>query len=150
PTISKIKIDNIDSQTIPQLFLEQFYKVYTNAIPVLPDQDTPKKDPIFDHALIFITDEDIFKVLGKLPLKINNSPDFIPLYLLNQCAVSLAAPIGIILRRSFLIGKVPNLWKCSIVKPVPKSTSTEINDFRPISLTYSVSKIAEKCILIEI
>ena len=46
-------------------------------------------------------------------------------------------------------GDIPTIWKTSIIKPVlkPNKKSTELNSYRPISLTSNSSKIMEKMIV---
>lgn len=139
-----------DSSEIAEMFLGHFSNIYSNAIPAQIVDIPDNLDPVFDHALIFLTNNKVFELLDNLPLKINSSPDKIPYYFLKKCSVSLAYPVGIILRKSFLLNLVPDIWKTAIIKPIPKAKSTNINDYRPISLTCSLSKIAEKCILSEV
>src|SRR6267154_314074 len=46
-------------------------------------------------------------------------------------------------------GDIPTIWKTSIIKPVlkPNKKSSELNSYRPISLTSNSSKIMEKMIV---
>ena len=42
---------------------------------------------------------------------------------------------------------IPDLWRTAIVRPIPKYKSSNIDQFRPISLTATCSKIIEKVIM---
>ena len=57
----------------------------------------------------------------------------------------LAPAITKVLNQSFPESKVPSIWKQADVPPVPKGTSIEDfkKDLRPISLTSTLSKVAE-------
>ena len=72
-------------------------------------------------------------------------PDDLPNWLLKEYADILAAPIAEILNTSFSEYKVPRAWKIADVPPLPNpSTIDDINkDLRPISLTSTLSKVAE-------
>ena len=72
-------------------------------------------------------------------------PDDLPNWLLKEYADILAAPIAEILNTSFSECKVPRAWKIADVPPLPNpSTIDDINkDLRPISLTSTLSKVAE-------
>ena len=45
---------------------------------------------------------------------------------------------------------IPDFWRTAIVRPIPKSKSSTIDQFRPISLTATSSKIIEKVIMQEL
>ncbi len=65
-----------------------------------------------------------------------NSPVIIKNFLIN------------FINTSWSTGKIPNNLKHSIIKPIlkPNKTKTDLNSYRPISLTSSISKIMEKMI----
>jgi hypothetical protein len=59
-------------------------------------------------------------------------------------SLSLARPIGLIIRNSFLSGTVPDIWKKAVLTPIPKiPCPVDISHYRPIASTCVVSKIAE-------
>lgn len=90
---------------------------------------------------------EVFHLLSKLPNKFNNSPDGIPFALLKKCSASLSYPVAHFLNFSFMSGDVPELWKTSFVVPIhKKGPPSSVNNYRPISLTSSISKIAEKIV----
>ncbi|KAL9970105.1 hypothetical protein ACROYT_G022428 [Oculina patagonica] len=76
-------------------------------------------------------------------------PDDLPNWVLREFADILAAPIADILNTSFSECKVPRVWKIANVSPLPKApTVCDFNkDLRPISLTSTLSKIAESFVI---
>ena len=76
-------------------------------------------------------------------------PDNIPNRIFRDFADILAYPVSVLLNSSFQDQKLPEMWKLANVTPVPKSKPvTDINQhLRPISLTCSLSKLAEELII---
>ena len=72
-------------------------------------------------------------------------------WVLREFADILAAPVADILNSSFSKCKVPRAWKIADVPPLPKApTVNDINkDLRPISLTSTLSKVAESFVIDE-
>ncbi|EGT44568.1 hypothetical protein CAEBREN_17288 [Caenorhabditis brenneri] len=84
-------------------------------------------------------------LLFKLHPKINSSPDGIPFYVLKKLATSIALPLSIIFHESLETGSIPDLWKTATIRPIfKKGSKAEPVNYRPISLTSSVSKVIEK------
>jgi len=74
--------------------------------------------------------------------------DGIPAWLLRSCSYELADIVAHILNCSFSTGRVPSYWLNALVTPVPKvSASIVFSDFRPISVTPHLNRIAEKVIV---
>ena len=71
--------------------------------------------------------------------------DGIPNWLLKEFADVLSYPVTSVLNRSFAEQRLPTRWKDADVIPVPKKKPVNDikNQLRPISLTPSISKIAE-------
>lgn len=87
---------------------------------------------------------DVYKILLNLDSKTNTSPDKISNIFLKNCAISLTFPINYIFNYSIMTGTVPNIWKKSIVTPLHKKDSrSNASNYRPISLTCSLSKVME-------
>ena len=103
---------------------------------------------------MFLTDALVFQELEHFKPKNNTTPDIAPSIVLKKCALSLARPIAILLRFSFYSGSVPNHWKKSLVLPLYKSGSnqskSELENYRPISLTSDLAKLADKLVFTEI
>ena len=66
---------------------------------------------------------------------------------LKKHATTLTGTITKIINISFREGKFPKDWKSAIVVPVHKSgDTTDVNNYRPISVLPVMSKISEKCV----
>ena len=72
-----------------------------------------------------------------------------PNWVLKEYADILAAPIANILNTSFSGVSVPHVWKLADIPPLPKAPviSDFNNGLRPISLTSTMSKIAESFVI---
>ncbi|GMS92829.1 hypothetical protein PENTCL1PPCAC_15004, partial [Pristionchus entomophagus] len=106
------------------------------------------------HILPFdlpsITSAQILIAIRSLAPKCNFSPDGIPNIFYSKCKFSIVSPLLIIFNKSLLTNTIPSIWKQAIVKPIPKTASNSINNFRPISLTCSITEIFEKILIYEI
>jgi len=70
------------------------------------------------------------------------------LYLCCLCSVELAEDTVRVINFSFRSGRVPEQWLHAVVTPVPKiSQPLQLADFRPVSVTPILSRIAEKLIV---
>ena len=77
----------------------------------------------------------------------NTSPgcDNLPAWLFKKCSVKLADVVANLINLSFHTGKVYSNWRMALVTPVPKvATPITMSEFRPISVTPILSRIAEK------
>ena len=74
--------------------------------------------------------------------------DALPSWLFSKCSYELAGIIAYIFDYSFSNGVVPGQWKRSVITPVPKvSRPMSISQFRPISVTPILSRLAEKLVV---
>ena len=77
----------------------------------------------------------------------STGPDGISGCILKNCAYNLAKPLTILFDLSFSMGQLPNDWKIANVVPIhKKSDKSDVNNYRPISLTSLVVKVMEICI----
>ena len=66
---------------------------------------------------------------------------------LKKCALSLAYPLSILFNISFSTGQIPTDWKsANVVLVHKKGDKTNVENYRPISLTSLVMKVMEKII----
>jgi hypothetical protein len=94
----------------------------------------------FDHFFIY-------EKLTKIKSAINTTPDKIPYILLKRCASPLASAVTQIFSYSMMTGTIPKIWKEAIVRPIHKKGCTDsVNNYRPIALTCSLSKIMERIV----
>lgn len=117
---------------------------FLKAISMIPQTFTPdNKLDSFDN----VTDLEILKILKSLKPKKSTGWDEIPPFLLKASAHSLYKPLTKLVNFSLQEGVFPDLLKFSIVKPLRKNPkSTSIDNFRPISLLTSISKIFERVV----
>ena len=153
-TISKIIKDGIEI-TDPKYIAEEFNYFFNsvgNSLSAnLPPSD---RDPLSylernDHSLFLapVTDDEISKII--LGLK-NKKSD------LHSCSVPLLKKISLyispilskIINLSFQTGVFPNCLKHACITPIFKDgNKKEVNNYRPISILPTYSKIIEKAIL---
>jgi len=74
--------------------------------------------------------------------------DALPSWLFSKCSYELAGIIAYIFDYSFSNGVVPGQWKRSVITPVLKvSRPMSISQFKPISVTPILSRLAEKLVV---
>ena len=106
------------------------------------------KLPECPPAELIIDTEDVFSTLCHISTKKAVGPDAIPNTVLKECADILAGPVSAIINSSIRQGVVPTQWKIARISPLPKTTPprTVEDDIRPIAVTNTLSKIAERFI----
>ena len=145
-----IDIENLEqlseqelANKINEAFLDPL-SVYKLSSPLLP-LELEVNNPEF----LVVTEETVYSYLSKLNPAKTCGPDEISNWLLRDYAAILAFPISTILNASFKQQRLPTMWKLANVLPIPKSKTVQIleKDLRPISLTPSISKVAEECVV---
>jgi hypothetical protein len=95
----------------------------------------------------FFTEQDVFSCLTTLDTNSSAGPDGIHPQLLKHCALSLSKPLFLIFCSSLRSGVFPSQWKDAHVIPLHKGGSASApENYRPISLLSSLSKVFEKII----
>ena len=96
-----------------------------------------------------MTEYDVYKKLSHLNAAKAGGPDGVPNWILREYAELLAYPVATILNASFKEQKLPRAWKLADVTFLPRTKPVkEIKkQLRPISLTPSISKIAEEFVV---
>ena len=156
-TIEYLKIDNIDfydSKAISEEFAKHFSsvgKTYAQKIPKSNKdielylkliQDNPKT-----MYMTPTTKHEIEKLINGLENKTSSGHDHISNILLKKLKYSLLTPLEIIFNASISEGVFPHLMKKADVIPLHKSkVRYDVNNYRPISLLSTLSKILEKII----
>ena len=102
-----------------------------------------------DDDPIAVTEQSVARKLREVSTSRMSGPDDIPIWVLKEYSDSLVVPIPDILNASFSEVSVPRVWKLADVPPPPKAPIVfDFNkDLRPISLTSTMSKIAESFVI---
>ena len=134
------------NQSLPDI-LNNFFISCSDNIPALQDSvlDNLRSNLEVVPEEFIVSELSVFNSLSKLRVNKSTGPDNLPNSLLKSIADLIAAPVCCIINSSIRCGKVPSQWKLSRVTPLPKiypPVSVE-NDIRPISITSSLSKVAE-------
>ena len=91
-----------------------------------------------------------YKIEAKLRTMCSTASGFddLPCWLFKECSYELAGIVTTIANKSFQSGVVPSEWLTALVTPVPKKACPEsFADYRPISVTPIISRLAEKLVV---
>ena len=120
-------------------FFEQFSAPSLYNIHIEYSNDS-EFDIDFDHRRVR-------KLLSRINTNKAQGPDGIHGMILKRCAVGLAYPLSFLFKLSYNTGHLPTEWKLANVVPVHKKGSkSNVENYRPISLTCLVSKIFERLV----
>ena len=157
--IEKIIVDgrSIDTPTeICNSFNDFFSEIGHSTAASIPNTDTdfqtylkPATLPTFNFHLI--DNVEIDKIISSLKSKHSTGQDNISTILIKSLKPELIAPITLIVNQMLTTSIFPNSLKIAKVKPLYKKGDANSRDnYRPISLLPSISKILEKIILIQL
>ena len=94
-----------------------------------------------------INEEDVLKIIRKLKPKSSYGHDGVSTILLNFIANDIVSILTIIINQSLFNGIFPEKLKIAKIKPIYKKDNPHIPDnYRPISLLPSISKVFEKVV----
>jgi len=80
--------------------------------------------------------------------KTSPGSDNLPAWVFRSCSYELAGIVSHIFNSTFSTGTIPSSWLTAIVTPVPKvSKPVAFADYRPISVTPILSRLAEKIVV---
>ena len=92
-------------------------------------------------------EEEIERIIRKLPNKKSSGHDNIDNVLLKELSPGLFSVLTLVFNESLQEGKFPEIFKLAEVVPLHKGkTTTVIDNYRPISLLCTISKILEKIV----
>jgi hypothetical protein len=104
---------------------------------ISPTQNTMYLSPVNIH--------EVHKILKNLKTKHSYGFYKLPPHLIKECAYQLAFPYTILINQSFEQGVFPTLLKQTVIKPVhKKQNKSDPNNYRPIALLSTSSKIYER------
>ena len=132
-----------------------FNTYFTNIGPSLASNIKTNTDKTFDYflgrprALKFtfnqITETDVIKIIDGLPSKNSSGIDDISPNLLKSIKHEISKPITLIINQCFQKGIFPAKLKIAKVVPIYKcNVETALNNYRPISVLPSLSKVFER------
>ena len=91
---------------------------------------------------------DILAACLGMKRKSNRTPEGIPTIFLANVISSLLHPLTVIFNLSLTSGTTPSQWKLAFVIPVfKKGDRRKVGNYRPISLTSSISRLFEAVLL---
>ena len=128
------------------LFNDFFASVFTvdnGSVPIFPE----KACKSFCENIV-TTPAKVRQFLKNTAPKLSAGPDNIPSIMVKKLGDQLAEPLSTMYNLSFYGGKCPKLWKMANVTPIfkKKGKRSNIEDYRPVSLTCVFSRIAEKIV----
>ena len=153
--IECLKIDNLQRYS-PQEITKGFCdhsanvgKAYAEKLPpssVLVETYIEQIDQSNKSMFMYPTDtEEIKSLIRLLPCKNSSGFDDISNTLLKRICDSISLPLNIIFNKSLLSGTFPELMKRADISPLFKSKlENDPNNYRPISLLLTISKVLEK------
>jgi hypothetical protein len=110
---------------------------------------TPNTYPTFTFDLV--NSSEIDKIISSLKSKHSTGQDNISTVLIKSLKDELIAPITLIANQMLTTSVFPNPLKIAKVKPLYKKGDRQLcNNYRPISLLPSISKILEKVMLLQL
>ena len=132
-------------QNIAQQMNAYFSSVFTKEQrDYLPLLNTVVNDQL---CSIQCTVTEVEKYLKALNVHKSPGPDLISTHVLKECAQELAIPLCVLFNKSFTSGLLPVDWKIANITPIHKKGSKHKKEnYRQISLTSIISKVAEKII----
>ena len=155
--IDKLKVENTELLRSEDI-ANEFGRYYSNIGRVLKEKVNPSKQSINDYInkiecnkktlyLKPTSSVEIEKLIMNLKNKTSTGFDEISNIMLKWLCPSISHPLSIVFNKSLLEVKFPDLMKLSDVIPLYKSKERYFcNNYHPISLLLTISKILEKVI----
>jgi len=110
----------------------------------------PTNNPLrtdMEISQIQLSIDDVRKHLTGLDTSKACGPDGISAHLLKECSQQIAPSLCGIFNQSLSSDQIPKEWKSADITPIHKKDSKELaENYRPISLLLTVSKVLERCV----
>ena len=143
-----------DSKGITSTLCDHFANIgekYSNKIPTDIHKTNEYINQIPNHNQTMFLEPTNQQEIRTLILSLTNKPssghDNISNILLKRLTNCILVPLEIIFNKSIIEGKFPDRMKLADIIPLHKSKSTQdCNNYRPISLLITISKLLEKII----
>lgn len=119
-----------------------FINFRRNMMSIIPNSQSKLDNSFF---MFDITQDEIVQVVKSLKTNTSWGHDEIPMKVIKASIDFIIEPLTFIINRSFTEGIFPDNLKITIVKPLHKKGSKDdLNNYRPISILSSFSKVFEK------
>ena len=126
-----------------ELFNTFFYKQFSEASTYEIEID----HSLSPNFVIDFNQSRVFEILQNINSSKAMGPDKINGRVLKSCAQSLCKPLSILFTKCYYSGNLPPEWKSAIVVPVhKKGKKSDVENYRPISLTCLIVKVMERII----
>ena len=129
---------------------EEFNKFFTSVFTKEEQNTKPKnleKEFETSFTSMLISKEDVRRTLLALNPDKSPGPDGIHPRILKECASALDCPLCLLFQKSTEEGRIPEDWKTANISPIHKKGSrSEVENYRPISLTSCICKVLERLI----
>ena len=132
-----------DPMEMANIFKKELSHNYTSQTYELPQFDPLTDNSCSDPKFSYIFIVKIISELKPSAAGINGKP----VIFLKKTACYNARPLVILFLQCFFMGKIPNMWRQSIVVPIfKKGAKNNPSCYRPVSLTCTACKVIEKII----
>ena len=87
----------------------------------------------------------LLKICKKLNSKTTGDPDGYSNFLLKQIMPTISVPVCSLFQSFMSVGTIPQGWRKAIITPLDKKgSSSQVTNYRPVSLTSIFSKLMER------
>jgi hypothetical protein len=130
------------------MFNEYFRSVYT----CFSDKPSPSQSgsssPLSSISSIDLYLEEVYQALLNLDPSKDHGPHGFPSRVLKECALQLAPSLHHLFSKSLRLSQIHTEWKLANIIPLLKKENKDhVENNRPISLLFIISKTLERCVL---
>jgi len=105
------------------------------------------KSTVYPVSLSSLTEFDVYNMLDHL-MPTSPGLDGLPSWFLRVLAPVICSPLTHIFNLSLSLSTYPSQWKQAVITPLPKvPTPNSCSNFRPISITWILSRTFEKLVI---
>ena len=135
-----------DDENKADLFGDYFAQVYTQE-PNGQFTTLTQQYPTSQCEDVIFSDEIILDKLSNLKINKSPGPDLLHPRILYEARHQLLTPLRLLFETSYKTGTLPYEWKVANTIPIyKKGSKTEVNNYRPVSLTNVICKVMESII----
>ena len=150
------QIGEINGVTSNQKKAEMFNKFFTSIAPDLAKNIRPSKKnfkdylppkPVCELQFSEMSEQQIIKIIKSMANKRSFSHDTVSNKMIKYTQLSIAKPLTHLINLSLKLNHIPKDWKTAKIVPIYKNDDkTSPNNYRPISLLPTISKVLEKVV----